>query len=803
MLFKFFHKINSGSVATVTGIIFSTLFLFLNTHLSANEGSFGNALDNQQPWSDFKKITERGTLRIIVPTNLSIGIFPRGFISPLDEQQNLAKEFAHSLNLEPELVEIDSYDEMFTALNNGRGDLIVANLVINPEHKQKLSFSVPLEESKEVVLVRKSDTHIEITKDLAGKRLLLSGLPRHWRRAEDFKLRYPSIELVKFNNGVFSEQMLDQIVNKKYDAAIIDNNIAQKYLEYRDDLRIAFNASAQQPRAWGLRKDSNRLKGLLNTFLTNTQLSNHHAEKSYGDLAKIKKRGYLRIILKNNASSYFWQRKKFMGFEYELAQAMAKDLGVKLSVIVPPDNKTVLDWLEQGKADVAAGFLKPGPEWQKRGIISSRPYHQTFQHIVVNNKENTLHSAADLEGKTVVVQKPSSYWNDLQELKNTGIKFNLKAAPEGMEAEEIVQKVASGEFQMTLVDGQVLAIEQANDVGVKSAFTFGDQQSHALAVCAENTRLLAMLNRYIKLEKDGPLYSRLYDKYFTKKRKVALYQKSRIRTIDGKKIISSFDHLVQRYSRKNDLDWRFISAQMFQESHFKPNAVSHAGATGLMQIMPTTGRILGFSELFDPETSIKAGTKYMGQLFRKFDPELPVIDRMWFTLASYNAGIGHVSDARILAETMGLDKNRWFGNVEKAMLLLSEAKYFKKARYGYVRGKEPVGYVRNIKRLYANYANIARLDETTNPEVLSEETLSKKVVATLVDVGKDSTAPTKKDMSKVHAKEEALETYASINMDLISAIETDFIEMLDYESIHNELAALEKDLNKIYSHFEL
>ena len=80
---------------------------------------------------------------------------------------------------------------------------------------------------------------------------------------------------------------------------------------------------------------------------------------------------------------------------------------------------------------------------------------------------------------------------------------------------------------------------------------------------------------------------------------------------------------------------------------------------------------------------------------------------MWFTLAAYNAGHGHVEDARRLARQKGWDGDRWFDNAEKAMLLLSKEKYAAKARYGYVRGIEPVSYVRNIRQRYRAYVEIA------------------------------------------------------------------------------------------------
>ncbi|MGB5650990.1 MAG: transglycosylase SLT domain-containing protein, partial [Sedimenticolaceae bacterium] len=152
-----------------------------------------------------------------------------------------------------------------------------------------------------------------------------------------------------------------------------------------------------------------------------------------------------------------------------------------------------------------------------------------------------------------------------------------------------------------------------------------------------------------------------------------------------------------------------------QESRFDPDARSFAGARGLLQVMPRTAKFMGFGKIDKPEVGIHAGIKYMDWVRNRFDPELPFNERMWFTLAAYNAGHGHVQDARRLARRKGWDGDRWFDNTEKAMLLLSKKQYASKARYGYVRGIEPVSYVRDIHQRYRAYAEIAsnRLSQTT------------------------------------------------------------------------------------------
>ena len=153
-----------------------------------------------------------------------------------------------------------------------------------------------------------------------------------------------------------------------------------------------------------------------------------------------------------------------------------------------------------------------------------------------------------------------------------------------------------------------------------------------------------------------------------------------------------------------------VISQMYQESRFNPNARSFVGAVGLFQLLPRTGKQLGFekADLMVPEKSVSAGIQYLDWTRDRFSETLPVEERLWFSLAAYNAGFGHVRDARRLAKLKGWDPDRWFDNVERAMLLLSKREYFSKARFCYCRGKEPVQYVREIRDRYQAYVDLTQ-----------------------------------------------------------------------------------------------
>lgn len=97
-----------------------------------------------------------------------------------------------------------------------------------------------------------------------------------------------------------------------------------------------------------------------------------------------------------------------------------------------------------------------------------------------------------------------------------------------------------------------------------------------------------------------------------------------------------YDSYIVDSSRRYGIDPLLIYAQMHQESSFKLKALSHKGASGLMQLMPATARRLGVTNIYDPKQNIEGGVKYMRMLLDMFGGDVRL------ALAGYNAGEGAV-----------------------------------------------------------------------------------------------------------------------------------------------------------------
>lgn len=111
--------------------------------------------------------------------------------------------------------------------------------------------------------------------------------------------------------------------------------------------------------------------------------------------------------------------------------------------------------------------------------------------------------------------------------------------------------------------------------------------------------------------------------------------------------------------------------------------------------------------------SIRGGTTYLNQIYERFSDVTDTINRIKFTLAAFNCGHVHVRDAQLLAESEGLNPIIWEQNVAKMLLALRFPKNYNKdfIKYGYVRGTEPVSYVRQIFERYQHYKQFITKEE--------------------------------------------------------------------------------------------
>ncbi|MFO7878715.1 MAG: transporter substrate-binding domain-containing protein [Bacteroidales bacterium] len=434
------------------------------------------------------------------------------------------------------------------------------------------------------------------------------------------------------------------------------------------------------------------------------------------DLDEIKEDGKLVALTTFSNTSYFLYRGQTMGFEYELLKRYADYLDVELEIKVSHSIDSLLPKIQNGEADILAHGMTITSD-RKNKVDFTDYLFLTHQVLVQKKPDNwrqmhwseidkaLIHDAIELIGDTVSIRKNSSYFKRIQNLsKEIGGKIHIDTLPGDLSTDEIIQMVSEGKIKYTIADDNIASIMASYlpVLNIEVPVSFSQRISWAVNQSSEN--LLAETNEWLKQMKDEVDYYVIYNKYFKNRSRFKTRVESEFYSLNNNKI-SRYDETIQKYAQQIGWDWRLLASQIYQESQFDPVARSWAGAQGLMQIMPATARELGVINVYNPEQSIKGGTKYLDQIYDRFDEIEDSIQRIKFTLASYNCGYGHVLDAQELAKFQNLKDDIWDDNVEKMILKLSNPQYYNLPiiKYGYVRGMEPYLYVDHIFKRYVHY----------------------------------------------------------------------------------------------------
>ncbi|MBN2636470.1 MAG: transporter substrate-binding domain-containing protein [Prolixibacteraceae bacterium] len=429
-------------------------------------------------------------------------------------------------------------------------------------------------------------------------------------------------------------------------------------------------------------------------------------------LEQIKEKGELIAVVDYNSTNYFVYRGRPMGFQYELLQQLSNDLGVTLKVSVSNNLNQTFSGIENGQYDLVAKNLTVNRE-RKRMVDFTVPLHYTRQILVQRAKKEKeddslyVYSIVDLQDKTVHVQKNTAYYNRLVYLSDEiGKKINI-AEDTIYGVEQLVARVANGEIDYTVCDENVAQLNKLFYPNLDISLRLSFPQKISWAVKKGSTDWKDFLDNWISEFKKTRKFKTLYHKYFESPRIVERMD-SEYHSLSGGRI-SEYDELVKKIATQYNWDWRLISSIIYSESRFNPAADSWAGAKGLMQLMPNTAEAFGIENYEQPDQNILAGILFLNWLNNQLEESLPdSTERVNFVLAAYNVGLGHVNDARKLAEKYGANPNVWDNNVEDFLKKKSIEKYYNDSvvQWGYCRGIEATNYVEKVNDHFYHYLNV-------------------------------------------------------------------------------------------------
>lgn len=430
----------------------------------------------------------------------------------------------------------------------------------------------------------------------------------------------------------------------------------------------------------------------------------------------------LSVLFDNSNISYFIYKGIPSGFEYELLTLFAEDHDLKLNINICEDSDHILDSLQNGRYDLAAAYLTINRSRLEK-VNFSLPLYTTNQVLVQRLPQNhrrmtkdeivesVIDDAIQLEGKVVHVRQGSSYYYRITNYsEEVNIDIDIQEVPGSYVTSKLIEMVAEGEIDYTVSDRQIAVLNNYYFQNLYLETPLSLSQHIGWAVNKKNVLLLQEINEWIEDRKGSLEYNNIYRKYFDKK----LYRKTKIKNVlefVNKGILTTIDNEIKAAAQSANWDWVLLAAQIKKESNFDIKAKSHMGALGIMQVMPVTAKKYNVSanQLFNMSQNMKLGAQEMRSYYDYWRSIVEdSVQAVKFSLASYNAGLGHVKDARRLAEKLDKDTITWDDNVEQMILLKSDAKYFNDpvVKHGYCRGIEVYGYVRKImeyKQLYDVY----------------------------------------------------------------------------------------------------
>lgn len=418
------------------------------------------------------------------------------------------------------------------------------------------------------------------------------------------------------------------------------------------------------------------------------------------DIDDIREQGALIFLTRNAATTYYEGRDGLEGPEYDMASAFAAHLGVEPKFLVLDTVAEILEAVSDGRGHVAAAGLTITEEREK-SFHFGPPYTEVRQELVCHRDGPRPETVEDLAGVRMAVISDSSYQETLRRLSFEAPGLHWEVAAD-VDTEELLQRVADGDLDCTLADSNIVAINQRYHPELVVRFPVTETQKLAWIVSERAKALLPELKPWFAaLRKDGRLAD-IDNRYYGYIEDLNYVDSITLqRRIEER--LPKYRPLFEKAAGNVDLPWDLLAAVSYQESHWNPKAKSPTGVRGIMMITLNTARELGVENRLDPAQSIRGGARYLDDVVERLPDTITGDDRLWIGLAAYNVGLGHIWDARELAERLDHDPDTWAG-LREVLPLLSKKRYHKTLKHGYARGNEPVRFVRRVR----NYQDILR-----------------------------------------------------------------------------------------------
>lgn len=453
--------------------------------------------------------------------------------------------------------------------------------------------------------------------------------------------------------------------------------------------------------------------------------------KSNGDFRQMVRNRSIRVLIPYSKTFYFLDGATQRGATYEMVKEFENAVNTQLEsrllqvhvIIIPTSRERLLPDLIDGLGDIAAGNLTIS-DHRIQSVDFSDPFIKNISEVLVTgSKPQTFKDISELSGQEIYVRKSSSYHESILQVNKALVaagkaKIRIIQANDNLEDEDLLEMVDAGLIPMMVIDshkGQFWARIFEN-ITLHPNITFRENAMVGWAIRKNSPELKKVINDFVKSRKKGTLLGNII---FNRYLKNTSHIQNNLTGKARKRFEETID-LFRKYGELYKIDWLALAALAYQESTIDQSRRSHAGAIGVMQILPTTAsdRNVNIPNIGELEPNIHAGTKYLRFMMDRYfnDPSIDTLNRALLTIAAYNAGPARIIKLRKEAKSMNLDPNVWFKNVE-----VVAARRI---------GRETVQYVSNIFKYYIAYTFVARQEKAKRKQL---QTLMEKPFPSMVE----------------------------------------------------------------------
>lgn len=412
-------------------------------------------------------------------------------------------------------------------------------------------------------------------------------------------------------------------------------------------------------------------------FLISFAATQYLLRQQNQSLGEILSSGELRVLIADEPDSQFVFNRQHYGFEYELLELFADDLGVGLTLKVVPYGE-LFTLLDSGAGDIAVGGILDSP-FVHRVSSPSVAWFKAQTTVVYKRGTKRPKTIEDLSHEKILT---AARYFDIEALSQLNLSDDHRSEY------DLLTAVNEGSERFVLSTNYRARNAKHYLPNLNRSFILPDLVNVVWVLPKHfDDPLMMRLNEFLQDSVAKGIPNTLADEYFRKPTRLSIYDAVTIHK-KIKTVFPQFEYAFKKAARKGDVDWQLLAAMGYQESKWSNDAKSPTGVRGVMQLTTNTAKALGVEDRLDMTQTINAAAIYLKQLRDRLPKKIKEPERTWFAVGAYNVGMKHIIEAYRKARLQGLDRTQW-RTISKLLPTLYDKPF--------ARGQQAQDYVERVQ----------------------------------------------------------------------------------------------------------